>query len=108
MAVFRKNRPKKLTECAKLGYTYKHIRDRRLAMKSAEIAQEPKRCPALGRFGQKIASVSVDTWVCGVLGLKFAGKEAVRSSLVVLGFWSYGPSGLKMGSFRCAFPFEGN
>ena len=49
------------------------------------------------------------TRVCGILGLNFDRKNALRSSRRFLVSRSHGPTGLKMGSlFGYTFPFEGN
>ena len=72
------------------------------------------------------------TWVCGIFGVNFEAKKALRSSRLVLAFRSHGLTGCKLGAvqirfpvwrelkptsdnlpvfiaeFRYAFPFEGN
>ena len=58
------------------------------------------------QFSQKIAFGSMDTWVCGILGLKFRLKIAPRSSRLVLGLRSHGSTGLKMGSLWRHFPVQ--
>ena len=73
-------------------------------MKATKIAQESRRCLALEVFLEKIAQSSMGTWVCGILGQNFASKKALRSSLMVLGFWSHGPTGLKLGAVDICFP----
>ena len=55
-------------------------------------------------FYRKIALGSVFMGVCAVFGLNFREKKAVRSSRLVLGFWSHGPTGLKMGSVWMSLP----
>ena len=42
--------------------------------------------------------------VYGILGVNFERKKAPRSSRRVLGFWSHGPTGCKMGSLWIRFP----
>ena len=37
-------------------------------------------------------------------GLNFDGKNVLRSSRIVLGFWRHGPTGLKMGALGMRFP----
>ena len=44
------------------------------------------------------------TWVFGIFGLKFRSKIAPRSSRLVLGVRSHGPTGIKMGSLWIRFP----
>ena len=56
------------------------------------------------RFYKKIAFVSMHTWVCGILGLKFRSKIARRSLRLVLALQSHGPTGCKLGAVQICFP----
>ena len=44
------------------------------------------------------------TWVCGILGVNFEEKNAPRSSCLVFGVRSHGPTGLKIGALWIHFP----
>ena len=44
------------------------------------------------------------TWVCGIFGVNFEAKKALRSSRLVLAFRSHGLTGCKLGAVQIRFP----